>query len=83
MCQVSQVFYLQNIGLGGNWYAVQKVINRNVYDVPTNPLLEEDASNSSDVGIYQEVNLSDAYIPVQVDDEGVDHPLHMTDVDPI
>ncbi|XP_041018810.1 uncharacterized protein LOC121260835 [Juglans microcarpa x Juglans regia] len=81
-CQASHVFYLQNIGLGSSWYAVQKVTNRNVYDVSSNPLIKDDESDSSDVDVYQEDNDGDAYIPVQVDDDGLVSPLHMIDVDP-
>ncbi|XP_041001830.1 uncharacterized protein LOC121247540 [Juglans microcarpa x Juglans regia] len=75
-CQASQVFYLQNTGLGSNWYAVQKVTNINVYDIPSNPLIEDDESDSSDIDVYQEDNDGDAYIPVQVDDDGLVSPLH-------
>ncbi|XP_040993377.1 uncharacterized protein LOC121240012 isoform X2 [Juglans microcarpa x Juglans regia] len=75
-CQASHVFYLQNTGLGSSWYAVQKVRNKNVYDVPSNPLIEDYESDSRDVDVYQEENDGDAYIPVQVDDDGLVSPLH-------
>lgn len=36
----SQEFYLKNCKFLGDWYVVQKVINRNVYDLPQVPSLE-------------------------------------------
>ncbi|XP_042939624.1 uncharacterized protein LOC122274674 [Carya illinoinensis] len=41
-CQASQVFYLKDTSLGGNWFVVQKVTNRNMYDVPTGPVVNDE-----------------------------------------
>lgn len=54
-CQASQVFYLDDPKLGGNWKVVQKWINRDIYDIPTvqkGDNTEDDQRLSDDV--YQE-----------------------------
>jgi hypothetical protein len=54
-CQASQVFYLDDPKLGGNWKVVQKSINRDIYDIPTmhnGNNAEDDEGRSDDV--YQE-----------------------------
>jgi hypothetical protein len=54
-CQASQVFYLDDHKLGGNWKVVQKWINRDIYDIPTlhnGDNAEDDKGRSDDV--YQE-----------------------------
>jgi hypothetical protein len=34
-CQTVQVFYLDDLKLGGNWKVVQRMISRNIYDIST------------------------------------------------
>ncbi|XP_042946082.1 uncharacterized protein LOC122279468 [Carya illinoinensis] len=80
-CQALQVFYLKNSSLTGNWYVVQKVTNRNVYDIPQAPDSDDDASEASDVDAYQEDNSSAAYVSVQFDDGGIVTPMHRLDVE--
>jgi len=50
-----QVFYLNDPKLGGNWKVVQRMINRNIYDIPT---IQEGDNEEDDQGIrddaYQE-----------------------------
>jgi hypothetical protein len=51
-CQTSQVFYLDDHKLGGNWKVVQKWINREIYDIPTvhnRDNAEDDEGRSDDV----------------------------------
>lgn len=62
---------------------VQKVTNINVYDVPHAPLIEDDAFDSSNIDVHKEDNLSDAYVLIQFDDDGLVTPLHRPDVDPL
>ncbi|XP_042972802.1 uncharacterized protein LOC122304609 [Carya illinoinensis] len=81
-CQASQVFYLKNRMIPGNWYAVQKVVNRNVYDLPLRNLIEEDAYDASDVEAYQEDDSFEEYILVHADDNGLVNPMHRLDVEP-
>jgi len=54
-CQAVQVFYLDDPKLGGNWKVVQRMINRNIYDIPT---VQEGDNEEDDQGIrddaYQE-----------------------------
>lgn len=41
-CQATQVFYLKDSSLGGNWLVVQRMTNRNMYNVPIIPLVHDD-----------------------------------------
>ncbi|XP_018846609.2 uncharacterized protein LOC109010287 [Juglans regia] len=81
-CQASQVFYLKNCCIRGDWYIVQKVKGRNVYDLPRKPLIEDDASDSSDVDAYQEDNSGDAYVNVHADDIPLQTNMHRPNVEP-
>jgi hypothetical protein len=51
--QASQVFYLNDIKLGGSWKVVQKMTHRNIYDIPT--ILERD-NEEEDQGVSGEVH---------------------------
>jgi hypothetical protein len=50
--QAAQVFYLNDPKLGDNWKVVQKLTNRNIYDVPT--VVERDNNPKMNVDVYQE-----------------------------
>ncbi|XP_042962406.1 uncharacterized protein LOC122296669 [Carya illinoinensis] len=80
--QASQVFYLKNRSIRGEWYVVQKVIHRNVYDLPRSSLIEDDESDSSDVDAYQEDNSGDAYVSVHADDIPLQTDMHRPNVEP-
>ncbi|XP_035545076.1 uncharacterized protein LOC109022087 [Juglans regia] len=81
-CQASQVFYLKNRSIRGDWYIVQKVKGRNVYDVPRKPLIEDDASDSSNVDAYQEDNSGDAYVNIHANDIPLQTNMHRPNVEP-
>jgi hypothetical protein len=50
--QAAQVFYLNDPKLGDSWKVVQKLTNRNIYDVPT--VVERDNNPEMNVDVYQE-----------------------------
>jgi len=57
--QASQVFYLNDIKLGGSWKVVQKMTHRNIYDIPI--VLERD-NEEDDQGISDEVHQEREYV---------------------
>lgn len=77
------MFYLKNSSILGNWYVVQKVTTRNIYDLPRPPLIEDEASSFSDIDAYQEGNSSDAYVQVQFNGSDIGNPMHRPDVESI
>lgn len=81
-CQALQVFYLKNHSIRGDWYVVQKVIHRNVYDLPRESLIKDDEFDSSDVDAYQEDNSSDTYMSVHADDIPLQTNMHRPNVEP-
>jgi hypothetical protein len=50
--QAAQVFYLNDPKLGDSWKVVQKLTNRNIYDVPA--IVERDDDQGMNVDVYQE-----------------------------
>ena len=82
-CQVSEVFYLKDPKLGGSWQVVQKVTNRNIYDVPT--VLEREIEEDGEgVGDEEEDNECDeGNAPVQQGNNVDSTPLRRDDVEPI
>jgi hypothetical protein len=50
--QAVQVFYLNDPKLGDSWKVVQKLTNRNIYDVPA--IVERDDDQGMSVDVYRE-----------------------------
>jgi hypothetical protein len=48
--QAAQVFYLNDPKLGDSWKVVEKLTNRNIYDVPT--IVERDNNQGMNVDVY-------------------------------
>ena len=82
-CQASQVFYLKDPKLGGSWQVVQKVTNRNIYDVPT--VLEREIEEDGEgIGDEEEDNeCVEGNAPVQHGNNVDSTPLRRDDVEPI
>ncbi|XP_042944749.1 uncharacterized protein LOC122278634 [Carya illinoinensis] len=83
--QATQVFYLKDLGLGGSWSVVQNVTNRNMYDVPTIPLVNDDdhEEHNMDVPAFQENEASYVQVEPVASTSGVTLPLHRSDVEPL
>ncbi|XP_062176073.1 uncharacterized protein LOC133881134 [Alnus glutinosa] len=67
-CQAVQVFYLDDPKLGGNWKVVQKLINRNIYDILR---VQEGDNEEDDQGIRDDTYQEDECVGgnvVHVDD---------------
>ncbi|XP_042946556.1 uncharacterized protein LOC122279792 [Carya illinoinensis] len=82
-CQASQVFYLKDTSLGRNWLVVQKVTSRNVYDIPSTTVGDDDDDELPKDEAYQDEEYSPPAHFVHQDDTCVDMPLHRLDIDPI
>ncbi|XP_035547475.1 uncharacterized protein LOC109010280 [Juglans regia] len=82
-CQASQVFYLKDTSLGRNWLVVQKVTTRNVYDIPSTTVGDEDEDHLIEDEAYQDEEFSPPAHFVMEDDTCLDMPLHRNDIDPI
>ncbi|XP_035544633.1 uncharacterized protein LOC118348016 [Juglans regia] len=82
-CQASQVFYLKDTSLGRNWLVVQKVTTRNVYDIPSTTVGDEDEDHLIEDEAYQDEEFSPPAHFVMEDDTCLDMPLHRIDIDPI
>ncbi|XP_042939338.1 uncharacterized protein LOC122274358 [Carya illinoinensis] len=85
-CQVCQVFYLKDNSKRGNWSVVQRVNNRNMYDVPTIPLENDDDENDDqnlDIAAFQENEPSYVEVEPEYDDNGMTAPLHRSDIQPV
>lgn len=80
--QATQVFYLDDYRLGSNWKVVQRVQQRNSWEIEENDEEQEEAINESFRDAYQEYRSSNINIAVQ-EDENLDE-LHIfrTDVEP-
>ncbi|XP_042959909.1 uncharacterized protein LOC122294953 [Carya illinoinensis] len=83
-CQASQVFYLKDTNLGGNWSVVQKITSRNVYDVPTMPVANDDVDDAENLNVpaFQENDPSYVEVVPECDDDDTGQGLHRTDVEP-
>ncbi|KAF5468939.1 hypothetical protein F2P56_013047 [Juglans regia] len=66
-CQASQVFYLNDNELGGNWRVVDKITNRNIYDAPL--MVEEEDGEAADTEAYQENEPFGFNASVELDEE--------------
>ncbi|XP_042964708.1 uncharacterized protein LOC122298930 [Carya illinoinensis] len=82
-CQASQVFYLKDTSLGRNWLVVQKVTTRNVYDIPSTIVDDQDDDEEAKEEAYQHEEYSPPAHFVHQDDTCVDMPLHRLDIDSI
>jgi hypothetical protein len=54
--QAVQVFYLDDPKLGGNWKVLQRMINRNIYNIPT---IQEGDNEEDDQGIRDDADQED------------------------
>jgi hypothetical protein len=50
--QAAQVFYLNDPKLGDSWKVVQKLTNRNIYEIPA--IVERDDDQGMNIDVYQE-----------------------------
>ncbi|XP_042983238.1 uncharacterized protein LOC122312643 [Carya illinoinensis] len=82
-CQASQVFYLKDTSLGKNWLVVQKFTTRNVYDIPSTTIGDEDDDDLPKDEAYQDDEYSGEDHFVHEDDTCIDMPLNRLDIDPI
>ena len=81
-CQASQCFYLKDPRVKGNWYVVQKFIDRNMYDLPPGPLSKDHDSEPNSGDAYQEDESANVYTTVESTDVGVATPLNRSDIEP-
>lgn len=79
--QASQVFYVDDYKLGSNWKVVQKVKQRNIWDVEEK-VDEEDILDDSFTNAYQESDSSDVHVVVQEEENREDLHIIRTDIDP-
>ncbi|XP_042979992.1 uncharacterized protein LOC122310182 [Carya illinoinensis] len=74
--QCSQVFYLKDDSMVGNWQVVQKITNRNVYDIPPIQTALDDGEDSSEGDAFQEEEASTEDFPINESDTGLGNTLH-------
>ncbi|KAF5459572.1 hypothetical protein F2P56_019511 [Juglans regia] len=82
-CQASQCFYIKDTRVKGNWYVVQKFIDRNVYDIPTGaPVEDHDAEARDSTEAYKEDESFNIYTTVECGEALLLAPLHRSDLEP-
>ncbi|XP_042969114.1 uncharacterized protein LOC122301803 [Carya illinoinensis] len=71
--------HLTNDSVVGNWQVVQKITNRNVYDIPPVPTALYDGEDSFEGYAFQEEEASIEDFPINESDTGLGNTLHRED----
>lgn len=81
-CQASQCFYIKDTRVKGNWYVIQKFIDRNVYDIPAEAQVEDhDAEVRDSTEAYQEDESSNLYTTLECGEPLSATLLHRSDLE--
>ena len=77
MTQVKQVIYLKNLKYRGNWHAVQKIISKDVYYIPTRLEMVENLNLHEEKAFQEEEQI---LVELLVDEELIIAPLNRADL---